>query len=167
MPDDGWSCRSCGERHEGLPFGYSVPAPVHWSPELDGEDASELGEEVCVIRDEHFFLRARIVLPVLDAVDDFEWGVWVSLSRENFMRTAELWATEGRELDPPAFGWLSVELPYPESTVNLKTRVHTQPVGVRPLVELEPTGHRLAVEQRSGITVARVRQLAEIVLHGD
>jgi len=43
--------------------------------------------------------------------------------------------------------------------------VHTQPVGVRPVVELEPTDHPLAVEQRTGITVARVQEFAEQLLH--
>lgn len=50
-------------------------------------------------------------------------------------------------------------------TLNLKTNLHTQPVGRRPTIELEPTDHPLAVEQRSGITHARVRKLAELTLH--
>jgi hypothetical protein len=48
----------------------------------------------------------------------------------------------------------------------LKTNIHTNPVGVRPFVELEPTDHPLAVEQRNGITLARVQEIAEIILHG-
>ena len=47
----------------------------------------------------------------------------------------------------------------------LKTRVHTQATGQRPLIELEPTDHPLAVEQRTGITMARVQQIAESLLH--
>ena len=42
---------------------------------------------------------------------------------------------------------------------------NTQPVGERPLIELEPTDHPLAVEEREGITLARVRAIAERVLH--
>jgi hypothetical protein len=34
-------------------------------------------------------------------------------------------------------------------------------VGTRPHIELEPTDHPLAVEQRRGITVARVIEIAE------
>lgn len=52
------------------------------------------------------------------------------------------------------------------STINLKTNVHTRPIGERPLVELEPTEHPLAVEQRTGITRDRVREIAEALLHG-
>ncbi|MGW1264432.1 DUF2199 domain-containing protein [Streptomyces drozdowiczii] len=38
---------------------------------------------------------------------------------------------------------------YATTTLNLKTRVHTRPVGDRPFVELEPTDHPLAIEQRT------------------
>jgi hypothetical protein len=43
--------------------------------------------------------------------------------------------------------------------------VHTREVGQRPRIELEPTDHPLAVEQRQGITRERVQEIAEIVLH--
>jgi hypothetical protein len=162
-------CRSCGERHEGLPMSYGVDGPVYWDPSLDDDPLSSLEGELCVIKGEHFFIRARILLPVVDAEPgtEFDWGVWVSLSRVNFERTVSRWTTEGREREQePAFGWLSTELGvYEPSTVNLKTRVHTQPVGQRPLIELEPTEHPLAVEQREGITMARVQEIAELVLH--
>ncbi|MFF0442053.1 DUF2199 domain-containing protein [Kitasatospora sp. NPDC004614] len=54
---------------------------------------------------------------------------------------------------------------YAPSTVNLKTNLHTKPIGQRPLIELEPTDHPLTVEQRAGITRDRVREIAEAVLH--
>lgn len=47
----------------------------------------------------------------------------------------------------------------------LKARVHTRPVGKRPYIELEQTDHPLAIEQRDGITMQRVREIAEMVLH--
>ena len=78
----------------------------------------------------------------------------VSFSDRSFARACELWEQPGRKSEPPYFGWLSTALPgYPE-TVNLKTMVQTREVGRRPLVELEPTDHPLAVEQHDGITMA-------------
>ncbi len=66
----------------------------------------------------------------------------------------------------PYFGWLSTTLPlYPQATLNLKTHVHSRPPGRRFLLELEPTAHPLAVEQRDGITLDRVREIAESLLH--
>jgi hypothetical protein len=97
---------------------------------------------------------------------EHEADVWTSLSRDNFARTLDIWDREGREAEPPMFGWLRVVLPtYEPSTLNLRTMVHTQPLGLRPLVELEPTEHPLAVEQREGITLARVQAIAERLLH--
>jgi hypothetical protein len=77
---------------------------------------------------------------------------------------AEVWSTPGREREPAYFGWLSTELPaHSIATLNLKTHVHTEPVGTRPHVVLEPTDHPMAVEQRTGITVHRVHEIAELL----
>ena len=73
----------------------------------------------------------------------------------------ELWTSPRRADEPPYFGWLSTSLPaavYPQ-TLQLKTHVFNQAVGRRPLIVLEPTDHPLAVEQREGITTARVHAL--------
>jgi hypothetical protein len=43
--------------------------------------------------------------------------------------------------------------------------VHTQAVGLRPEIELEPTDHLLSVEQRDGITWERVYAIASIANH--
>lgn len=151
-----------------MPMSYGTAAPAYWSPSLADDESSMLDQEQCVIKAEHFFIRGRLVIPVIDTAPgtEFDWGVWVSLSRENFARASSLWTTPGREQEPPYFGWLSTELPlYQQPTLGLKTRVRTRAVGKRPLVELEPTDHPLAVEQRSGIRLARVQEIAETILH--
>ena len=146
---------------------YGTDAPAYWDPSLAGDKSSTLGQEQCIIKDEHFFVRGRLVIPVTDAAGtEFDWGVWVSLSRGSFTRALSLWTTLGRERERPYFGWMSTELPlYQPSTLLLKTRVHTQAVGQRPLIELEPTDHPLTVEQHAGITLARVQEIAETLLH--
>jgi Uncharacterized protein conserved in bacteria (DUF2199). len=127
---------------------------------------SVLAEEQCVIGGEHFFVQGRLVLPVLDADEEFDWGVWVSLSKTSFARVTELWTNLERVHEPPYLGWLATELPlYMPTTLNLKTHVHSQAVGVRPTIGLEPTDHPLAVEQRTGITLTRVQAIAEQLLH--
>lgn len=67
----------------------------------------------------------------------------------------------------PFFGWLNTALsPYPD-TASLKTQVHLRDGFIRPFIELEPTDHPLAVEQREGITVERVAELYALVVHGN
>jgi hypothetical protein len=78
----------------------------------------------------------------------------------------QLWETEGRESEPHYFGWVSTTLPCYLDTLNLKAMVHTRPVGQRPYIELEPTDHPLAMEQRNGIDLARVQEIAELLMHG-
>jgi hypothetical protein len=164
--DLGFECSCCHQHHDELPLAYDTFAPAYWHDGLTGQPDSILGDEQCVIDREHFFVKARLILPTLDTDDDFEWGVWISLSKASFARVTELWDKPERVQEPPYFGWLATELPtYEPTTLNLKTNLHTQPVGVRPIVELEPTDHPLAVEQRTGITRARVQAIAELLLH--
>ncbi|NRQ39049.1 DUF2199 domain-containing protein [Nonomuraea sp. NN258] len=164
--EPGFACSCCGRWHDGLPMGFSTEAPDYWRPELADDPESGLSSDQCVIQGQAFFVRGLVEIPVLDLDDVFTWGVWVSLSGESFARASELWETPGRENEPPYFGWLSTELPiYSPSTINLKTNLHTRPVGERPVVELEPTSHPLAVEQRDGITRARVQEIVERLLH--
>ena len=81
--------------------------------------------------------------------------------------STEIWEQEGRETEPPFFGWLCTALPLYPDTLLLKTNVHMRPLGQRPLVELEPTDHPLAVEQRQGIRMTRVIEIAETLMHAE
>jgi len=159
-------CASCGELHD-FPFAFGSDAPAYWRPDYEAEGRGVLGAENCEI-DEHRFVRGRVCIPVVDADTEFEWGVWVSLSETNYERMLELWHTPGREHEPAYFGWLSTDLPlYEPSTLLLKSMVKTSPLGERPRVELEQTEHPLAVEQREGIRLERVREIALVLLHPD
>jgi hypothetical protein len=165
----GFYCSSCGEWHDELPLNYGADVPdiFYDIPEEERDKRIEANDDFCIVDNQYYFVRGNIEIPIQGADQIFSWGVWVSLSEKNFNRTTSLLDTEGRESEPPYFGWLSTSLPYPESTLNLKTLVHTQPVGIRPFIELEPTSHPLSVEQRQGITLQRVQEFAEHMLHGN
>jgi hypothetical protein len=166
-PPTGYHCRVCGQFHEGLPLHYGPDAPAYYYmiPQEERAKRTLLSPDQCVIDDEHYFICGNIDIPIIGHDELFSWDVWVSLSEKNFARAHELWTTPGRESEPPYFGWLSSHLPgYPE-TLALKTNVHTREVGRRPFIQLEPTDHPLAVEQRTGITWDRVQEIAELILH--
>jgi hypothetical protein len=164
---EGYHCRTCGQYHAELPMALGPDAPLPWYsiPEAERATRGELTSDACVIDDKQFFIRGCLDLPVHDGPRPFSWLVWCSLSEPNFARAAQLWETPGRENEPPYFGWLCSRLPGYPDTHSLKTMVHTRPVGQRPFVELEPTGHSLAVEQREGITMARLQEIVEQCLH--
>lgn len=147
---------------------FGPGAPDHWfsMPESERAERGELSSDQCVIDDKHFFVLGRILIPVIDGAEPFVWLAWVSLSEASFLRTNELWEKEGREREPPYFGWLQSTLPYEPSTLSLKTSVQTMPLGERPTITLEPSSHPLSVAQHSGITMAQVQQMVEALLHG-
>lgn len=130
-----------------------------------GQQARRGACERAVGDERHFFVRGRICIPVVGAPESFEWGAWVSLAEVNYRRMIERWDDPTRADEAPYFGWLSTDIPIYPPTVDLMASLHTQPVGTRPLIELEPTDHPLAVEQRTGITIARVEEIASLLLH--
>ncbi len=168
QPSDerGFICQTCGQ-HTELPMSYGAyaPAPYYVVAPEERDSRCELTSDLCVIDKAHFFIRGCLEIPVVDGRSRFDWGVWCSLSQESFKRTVKMWDVEGRENEPPYFGWLCTSLPLYPDTLHLKTHVHTRPLNQRPVIELEPTDHPLAVEQREGITMARVREIAEALLH--
>jgi hypothetical protein len=160
MPEESpfrFKCTSCDEWHEGIPgFGAEVPLYYYAIPIEERGSRCILEADTCVVDQEHFFVRGCIEIPVDGARDPFIWGVWVSLSKRNFDAFVACLDIPKRSHTGPFFGWLSAELGFYPRTENLKTRVHLRDNGVRPYIELEPTDHPLAVEQRNGITTDRV-----------
>ena len=90
----------------------------------------------------------------------------MSLSAQSFEDFVACLDTQKRAHIGPFFGWLSAELPVYPATENLKTRVHLRDNGIRPYIELEPTDHPLAIEQRNGITADRVAEIYAYYEHG-
>lgn len=157
-------CATCNEDHEGLPdLGMDAPDPYLRVPEAERAGRTTFTGDRCTVRDEdgeeHYFVRGVIMIPIHGQDEAFGIGVWVSQSRANYERySAE------EDMDP-TFGWLANHIAhYEEDTFLLKTRVHFRPEH-RPLIELEPTDHPLAVEQREGITLERAWQIVHRYMH--
>lgn len=172
LPNVTWRCIGCGALHDDLPLSYKTGPPVIWATLTPAvREQSVLDDEVCVVRrvggEDAYFIRGNIEIPLLDGdAPAFVWTVWCSLSPESFKATISAWDKPGREATAPMFGWLSSLLqPYP-STLNLPTNVRTRPIGQRPGVDVQqPSEHPIAIEQRLGITMRRVEEIAAAVLH--
>jgi len=167
MHKEGFECSVCGQWHDRLPFSYSVKTPhaVAAIPPAERDRRVVFTLDQCVIDDREFYLRGRIPVPVWGKRDPFIWGVWARVSPQDFVRTNELWKVKGREAGPAYPGWLSSRIPPYGETLGLELRVLTQVVGRRPHFELTDAAHPLAREQREGISIERVKELAEAFLH--
>jgi hypothetical protein len=160
-------CPGCGQTHEGMPaFDAAAPLTYYSIPPDERERRCRLESDECVIDDAWFFVRGCLEITVIGETEPFSWGVFVSLSADSYRRWKACFHDEQRSHVGPFFGWLDAALkPYPDST-NLKTRAHLRDGFIRPLIELEPTAHPLAVEQREGITAERVARIYATVMHG-
>lgn len=146
-------------------FGAKAPLSYYEIPESERAERCDLGSDDCVIDGKHFFVRGCLEIPVQGENDPFIWGVWVSLSEASFNECIKHFGEDKRSQMDPFFGWLNAWLkPYPD-TMDLKTRVHLRDDGIRPFIELEPTNHPLAIEQREGITVERVAEIYTQMVH--
>lgn len=151
-------CSVCGKIHDDLPD-IGADRPDYWwgIPEEERDTRIKLTSDTCEIDDEHFFIRGVIHIPLHDQAETFGFGVWVSQKRENFMTYL---ANPASSEIGPFFGWLSTRIAYyEEDTLSLKTKAHFQDGASRPLIELEPTDHPLAVDQREGISLAKAWEI--------
>lgn len=161
-------CRACGELHVGLPaFHFAGPAQLGAVPPEEFDARVDLTDDGCTLDlyGRHHFARGQLEVPIHGTDDQLTWSVWVSLSENSFARYVELFEDERREAGASFFGWLCNALPEYPDTMFLKTRLHVRPYPLRPSVELEPTDHPLAIEQREGIGRARAIAMAERLLH--
>ncbi|SHN79292.1 DUF2199 domain-containing protein [Bradyrhizobium erythrophlei] len=161
-----WKCRCCGRQFNTLPLDFACGAPDHWLqiPESERQDRAKLDSDVCIVDGKDIFVRGCLEIPILGQDDHFVWGVWVSVSTTSFDRIVELWNAPVIENEPPKFGWLSNSISLYSGTINLKTNLHLRGGGRRPSIELEPTDHPLALEQRTGISISRVEEIVTNLL---
>src|SRR5262245_37468837 len=123
--DLAWTCRCCGKQFDKLSFAYASAAPDAWRavPEEEQGDRGTIWTDTCVIDQQQFFVRGRILIPVIGHKEPFIWGLWASLSQESFARYGQLWDVEKREHEPLLPGSLANHIPvYPE-TLGLKCKV--------------------------------------------
>jgi hypothetical protein len=160
-------CATCQQTHSGIfDLGCDGPQVYLASSTEEKEQAFQKSDDLCTWNSEHFFVRCILPIPVHGVDEYFAYGVWSSLSKENFELYREHWDHPASDGLGPWFGWFSNHLKaYPE-TASLKCRVHPQDGGQRPLLELEPCDHPLAMEQRQGITVERLLEIYAANGHG-
>jgi len=162
----GYTCQTCGARHDERPTSFlaDLPAAVTQVPVGKRSTRVEAASDQCVLDKKHFFILGNLDLRIIGTEDFIRWTVWTTLSERNFERASELWTTVGRESEPPYFGWLSNFIPGYES-INIQTLVHTEPIGVRPKIEVIEDGHPLAIDQARGISAERADELIHLAAH--
>lgn len=138
--------------------------PAYWHGGQDYEPIGKvrfakniLTSDFCVIDEESFFIRCVLELPIIGAPDmTFDIGAWSSLAKKNFDAYFDNYDDEKPVAPGPWFGWFSNQLKGYADTRGLKCQVRPRDGVRRPSLELEPTDHPLAVQQRDGISFDQI-----------
>lgn len=168
MPDDrlsqllasGFTCATCGERHEGL-FDIAFDYPDPWEGPTEKEPngvvrfALEggrdiLSEDFCLMG-EHRFVRCILPLNLIGTGETFAFGVWGTLSQKRFLEYVELFDTPHGSTFGPAFSWLSNRLPQ-ASSASVRAQLHGQDGRQRPILKIEDAEHPFFQFQASGLS---------------
>jgi hypothetical protein len=158
-------CACCGADIARHFPAIAYDAPFYWNEEMVGRPDCSIDSDFCEIEKQDFFIRTVLQIPIIDTDQTFDWGVWVSVSAKNYQRYSKIFDT-GKELKEKAyFGWFSNQIPIYPDCLGIKTNVHLQGGGLRPLLELDHTNpHPLCQEQHNGITVARAHEISDSLL---
>ncbi len=159
-----FKCSTCGEIHEGLPaLGFKTPFHYHILTENDKIDISEIDNDFCIIKhadQTDRFIRTTLRIKINDACEDLDYGIWVSLSENNFN---EYKSEFKHNIDGKVyFGTICNEISdYQESTLGLHVNVNTKSGGIRPEIVPHKTEHKLISDWENGISLSEAKNRIE------
>lgn len=157
-----WRCGSCDDAHQGL-FALASFAPDPWpsaeSYEPNGAirfEGNFLSEDFCILDGKYFMVRACLEIPVLGTDEALSFGVWSTLSRENFDKYLAGF-DDGEYPDTgPWSGWLCNRIEHYVGNDPFAIWLVPQPGRQRPQLYVQDNNLPLAIDQDNGITAERV-----------
>jgi hypothetical protein len=163
---EGITCVSCGKRHFGI-FDLGFDRPSIWSDAMDLKPNRDdflgghfISDDLCVYHGKNYFVRCVLEIPILGLKKGrFGYGVWSSLSRQNFQSYVLNFDKGPQTNEGPWFGWFSNSLKGYPQTLELKCDVFPQANGNRPLIQLQQSDHPLFIEQQEGISIDRLFEI--------
>jgi hypothetical protein len=164
--DLAWTCPCCGKQYDKLSFAYASPEPDPWRavPEEERSDRGIIWTDTCVIDQQQFFVRGRILIPVIGHNEPFIWGDFGRASRRQASRGM---GSFGMSRSASTSRRCPAASPITSRSIRrhfgLKCKVAMKNARTRPIFEIESPDHPLAVEQRNGITLDRVKEFAALL----
>ncbi|OCK53224.1 hypothetical protein BA768_01320 [Chryseobacterium sp. CBo1] len=160
-----FQCLCCGQIYDEIPltFGSEFPSYYFTIPENEISERVEYEKSLCII-DDHFFHRVRLAIPVLDYSEDLNFDIWVTISKENFIKRNENWNDEERIHLEPYFGYLQNEIFGYQNTLNLHTVSIENKPGIIPNVQVIDDSHQLYSDQKNGISLEKAKSIVQNIL---
>ncbi|MGF1502888.1 MAG: DUF2199 domain-containing protein [Paracoccaceae bacterium] len=170
-----WTCACCGQPQRGMPE-LAFRGPDNWAARTGDPSIVEIEKttDLCVLEidgERSYYIRALLPIPLAFGPperDHWCFGIWASLSEENFARYRETLEDDARGRLGGMFSWLCNGIPgYGAERLTLVTV--PQDGRRRPFcfVQYRHETHPLFTEQRDGWDEATARErLSNFFRHG-
>ena len=160
-------CETCGQQHSGLPIDYSfgLPDEVFELEYLARYNRSRSNNDLCTLDEAKYFVRGVIPIPFQDSDEEYCWGVWVQVSREDHDKYVRGY-DDDLSAEPSFPGTLANDISGHGGTLGLPVIARFGAPGKRPNYFLESSSaHPLARDQHQGINATRHHEMLEAVGH--
>lgn len=163
-----YKCSLCGHEHSEWPaLTWDSPLQYNVLSVEDRKTFAALDTDFCVIKHPQqtdHFIRVSLIQVINGHCDGLNYGLWVSLSRENFMDYAEKFGQEDAEV-VRYFGWLCNDIPGYDSTLSIPMNVTTRKGRLRPIIEPhQDFDHPFVRDYYNGIELADGARRAQELL---
>ena len=128
-------CHQCGRYHDwnSIEVIFQFPDAYFDIPGEERVTRVKKNNEICIIDDEHYYLRG--VLPVPSKVKGrqfYRWGVWIKIDLETYRIIYDNWDVEDQSHIKGLRGKLANEISYYGNTLNKAMRVQPMSKKTRP-----------------------------------
>lgn len=153
-------CESCGKDHplEMLELTFRRPDDIVSLTKKEREESVYENDDLCVIGDTRFFIRALLPLPVTGRDQPYNIGIWVEIDQSSFERVYELWSDPEQGSEPPFIVKIANSIPTLSNTVGLVATLQLTGPTTRPTILIQQDLHQLYSEQSKGITTHRAHE---------
>jgi len=144
-------CPQCGKEHSPIDMEavFGMPDDYFALEENERKNRGKISSDFCQL-DERYFVRSVIPIPVIDRGNNYCWGVWIELSKDDFFKAFDTWEDDDVSHIPKLKGRLANDLPEYKSTIDLDGELELR-ADTRPFFYVTKDS-RLKEDQENGVT---------------
>ena len=85
-------CSHCGEMHDpaAMEVAFGQPDDYFALAQDAREQRGQIGSDFCRL-DGRYFIRCVAPIPVVDSEQNYSWGIWVEISKDDFRTAQKTW----------------------------------------------------------------------------
>ncbi len=159
-----FKCSDCDELHSirNIELTFRRPDEIASMSDEDVISRCRNNDDIYILDDERYFVRAVIPLPIIDTGENYCIGAWAELSERDFQITYDRWDDEDQADELPMNAKLSNSIPLNSDTFESEVLFKLTSAQSRPNIILSGNDP-LANEQENGISLHRAAEYSALV----